>query len=129
MPMLDGPSGPDTFDSYEVHAVVERAVPGERNECETLDDPLDYWHEVDEALGYLFTVYGHFRAGGVYAITDIAVDDERSWDEAHDLALRLAGSLADGRPVWDEGWSWADIENAAEAAAEQWERMKSPYMG
>lgn len=103
------------FDGFEVHLVAEYADPGSTNFCEPVDTPDEYTNAKEEAVAFMFTVYGHRtwprydpdEAGnvmedgyGTTAISDFLIEtNETNLKRAHDEALDLAYALAAGRDI------------------------------
>lgn len=96
-----GPGDPSPFDAYELHDVAEYENHGYYY-CETIDGPPED-DEDTRVEKVMVSLYGHFKTGGVHCITDREYDadlkDARA--EAIDYILRLAHSIADGKPVHD----------------------------
>lgn len=96
---LEAPIGDraEAFDAYELDVVAEYADPSGGTFCEAHADESD-----EEAVGFMFTLYGHFPSGGVHAIADARFGGE-GWSRAEALTYirQLAGSVADGKPIYD----------------------------
>lgn len=104
VPLMAGPAPEgqdgDVFDAYEIEEVAEYADPGGENFCEPIYTEEDAANADEEAIGRMFTLYGHFSTGGVHAIADAPFGGEaQPRDKALDYITRLAYSIADGKPV------------------------------
>jgi len=99
------------FDGFEVHLVAELPDTDGSTFCETVDTPAEYENAKEEAIGWLFTVYGHRTwpensdltedGYGTTAITDF-VTEPGALQRAHDQALDLAYALAAGRDIVED---------------------------
>lgn len=95
---LNGPLSdfPSAFDGYEVSPVAEFSDHHDGTYCEVVVSRTHYDEVKDEAIGFMFTVYGHFETGGVHAFADVNITPEFTWEEARRYALRLAATIDGG---------------------------------
>lgn len=103
-PGLQGPIDllPAAFDGYEVALAVEVTDAHGDSYTERVDDPQTLLDMLEEGspLLLMFTVYGHFPAGGVHAFADAIVVEDGSghgYEHQRQYALRLAQSIDAGR--------------------------------
>jgi len=99
---LNGPLSdfPSAFDGYEVSLVAEFSDHHDGTYCEVVVSRTHYDEVAPEAIGFMFTVYGHFETGGVTAISDVNITEENDYEWARNYALRLAATIDGGHTIF-----------------------------
>jgi len=80
---------------FDVHEQFNAVVPG--SFVEQIGTPTAYLAARLGDANFMFTLYGHFRTGGVHAFHDSPVTPEQPYEQVRQYVLRLAYTIA-GNP-------------------------------